>query len=440
MDISPVFWTISGEIAVLLIGILSAVIWLINNDRKKLKAYMLSLKETIKKLKKQLLDEENEQTEERILTLLNQLIDYVHQLNEVQENEYAGNNNSEKLSVEKFIIISLYQTLITTRNALENSNEAQASWEKIKNELTPLIENYLEPILHDEASEIALNAEKNNDEALKIQLENAHKRLVNLEKFKQLYFELQAKLSNSVAEIEVLNQKIADLAEGSDNSAEILAIVEQNKTHYINMGQMIAMDKEAHHQSVSNNMDYSDNLINERKDEINRLKQQVAGQFEKIWALQNKLSNPPSGQAPDTNELNAGIEVMTRQLKDSEMCIETMDMEIQTLTSELSNLKMKLNQQDQLQKSSQDSNVNQPSLEMTDKLEKKDKMIARFAQESKELLSCITGMEDHSDEQSAKINQLESQLEKSKALEEKYSKLEMEYLSMEEKYLELIKQ
>ena len=36
-------------------------------------------------------------------------------------------------------------------------------------------------------------------------------------------------------------------------------------------------------------------------------------------------------------------------------------------------------------------------------------------------------------------SQLESQLEKSKILEEKYSKLEMEYLSMEEKYLEIIK-
>jgi len=401
MEILPVFWTILGEIAVLVIVVLGAVIWLIDNDRNKLKVYMDSLKEIIKTLKKKIQDKESEQTEERILTLFNQLIDYVGQLHNIQDSGTGDNDADEKLSVEKFIIISLYQTLVTTRNALENSHQAQASWEKINNELTPLIKNYLEPVLEASTTDTAVAAEKH---------------LSNLEKFKQLYFELQSKLADSVSEIEMLNEQIAKLADGSDNADQIMMIIEKNKNHYIHMGQMIGMDKEAHHESVADNMDYSDNLINERKDEINRLKNQVAGQFEKIWALQNKLSAPSSGQLPDVSELNAGVDLMSRQLKDSEMCIETMDMEIQTLSSELSNLKAQLKKQTSSQSASPDLAMEQAVAEMKEEIEKKDQMIAKFAQESKELLSCITGMEDHSEEQSEKIKQLESQLESNRAL------------------------
>jgi len=416
MEILPVFWTILGEIAVLVIVVLGAVIWLIDNDRNKLKVYMDSLKEIIKTLKKKIQDKESEQTEERILTLFNQLIDYVGQLHNIQDSGTGDNDADEKLSVEKFIIISLYQTLVTTRNALENSHQAQASWEKINNELTPLIKNYLEPVLEASTTDTAVAADKESKEGLKVQLENAEKHLSNLEKFKQLYFELQSKLADSVSEIEMLNEQIAKLADGSDNADQIMMIIEKNKNHYIHMGQMIGMDKEAHHESVADNMDYSDNLINERKDEINRLKNQVAGQFEKIWALQNKLSAPSSGQLPDVSELNAGVDLMSRQLKDSEMCIETMDMEIQTLSSELSNLKAQLKKQTSSQSASPDLAMEQAVAEMKEEIEKKDQMIAKFAQESKELLSCITGMEDHSEEQSEKIKQLESQLESNRAL------------------------
>jgi len=281
--------------------------------------------------------------------------------------------------------------------------------------------------------------DENNDENLKQQIENANKRISNLEKFKQLFFDLQRKLTDSVAEIEALNQKIAELAEGSENYTDIMSLIEQNKTQYINMGQMIAMDKDAHHESVSSSMDYSDNLLNERKGEIARLKKRLSSQFEEIWTLQKKLSGS-TDQEPSIAELNTGIEAMNRQLKDSEMCIETMDMEIQTLNSELLNLRKKLKQQDQSASQELPSGikVTQSPLELENELKKKDQMIARFAQESKELLSCITGMEDHSDEQTEKIKQLENQLEENKDLAEKHTKLEAEYAAMEEKYLKSI--
>ncbi|MCU7831635.1 MAG: hypothetical protein KZQ56_03285, partial [gamma proteobacterium symbiont of Lucinoma myriamae] len=346
MEISSVYWTLIGEIAAVLIGVLIAVIVVILKDRKKLKEYSDYLKEVIKKLKKKLQESEDKQNQERVLALLNALIEYVREQYQAQYgNDIAPSNEEEAVddrpSVDKFVFVAGFQTMIAELSALENSNEPDVTWEKIKNELTPLFNNYLEPILsQQELSETSAATDDN----LEKQLENANKRVDNLEKFKQLYFDLQSKLSKNVVEIENLNQTISELSDGSENYDAIQSIIEKNKVLYLEMGQMIGMDKEQHHKSVANKMDYSEALINERKDEIKRLKGQIAQQFEDIWALQNRLTGDAEGETTQ-EALSAGIETISRNLKDAEMCIETMDMEIQTLTSEISNLKNQLKEQ-----------------------------------------------------------------------------------------------
>ena len=182
------------------------------------------------------------------------------------------------------------------------------------------------------------------DDDLKLHLEDAVKRIKNLEKFKQLYFELQSKLSKSVVEIESANQIIAELSDGSEQHDAIQSVIENNKAVYLEMGQMIGMDKELHHESVANTMDYSETIISERKEEIKRLKNQIAQQFEDMWALQSRLT-AKEGEVPAPEALSAGIETVSQNLKDAEMCIETMDMEIQTQSSEIANLRSQLKQQ-----------------------------------------------------------------------------------------------
>lgn len=415
MTIPPIYWTLLGELAVVLIGVLCAVIIVILKDRKKLREYTGYLRDVIKKLKKQLKEREEQDSQERVLALLHALVEHVRGIYQTQyDNEIPPTSEEDdKPSVEKFILIAGYQMILAELSALENSNEADVTWEKIKNELTPLIENYLNLPAQPATGDVEDN---DGSQAL---LENANQRIENLEKFKQLYFDLQNNMSKSVKEIEVLNHQIAGLAEGSDKYADIMAIIEKNKTHYINMGQIIGMDSGQHHDSVADKMDYSDELINERKDEIKRLKSQIAQQFEEIWKLQTSMSSQ-SGEKVSSEQLAKGIETYERQLKDAELCIETMDMEIQTLMSEISNLKHKLEEKADV------AEVGTTAQEPSEAIKEKDQMIARFAQESKELMACITGLEDSNTEQSDII----------KELEEKYAKLETDYASMEAKYLE----
>lgn len=426
MTIPPIYWSLLGEIALVIIGVLGTVIIVVLKDRKKLNEYSFYLKSVIKKLKKKLQDREDEESQERVLALLNALIEHVREQYQSlfgnamlpEENETEADN---KPSVEKFVFIAGFQTMTAQLSALENSNDPETAWAKIQNELTPLFYNYLAPVL---AASATLAAES-DDESLKAQLENANKRIDNLQQFKQLYFDLQSKLSNSVAEIEALNQQISDALQGSDDFDAIKLITEKNKTHYLEMGQMIGMDQAQHHESVAGSMDYSEAIINERKDEIKRLKHKIAQQFEDIWTLQNNMSNS-TGSPPEAEELSAGIETISRNLKDAEMCIETMDMEIQTLTSEITNLKNQL----------KDKTSEPVSADIQQIHEEQEAIQARHAQESKELMNCITGLEDDNQSQYQRIKDLEQQLATGSEFKEKYMQLEAEYSAMEVKYLE----
>lgn len=414
MSLPSAYWTLIGEITLVLMGVLVAVIIFILKDRKNLQDYSLYLKELIKKLKQKIKEYEEQESQERVQELIRGMIDHVRTEYEAQAQIQGDIDHSleqgldSKPSVEQFILISGFQMLSAELTALENSNEPAVAWEKVKSELMPLIQNFLQPVLAAQSSEQS-GGDTDNIQHIQEQLAEAQQRIDNLQQFKQLYFNLQKNMAEQIAELEPLNQKIVDLVQGSENQAAIMAITEKNKTHYISMGQLLGMDKEQHHDSVSDSMDYSDVLISERKNEIKRLKSQISQQFEEIWKLQNSLSGQ-SGAAPDPQALQAGVDTFSRQLKDAELCIETMDMEIQTLTSEINRLEKQLEQQQG--GSEADSGLAQ---------QERDDMIARFAQESKEMMSCITGLEDSTQEQSETIK-----------------KLEADYAELEAKYLKLV--
>jgi Sec-independent protein translocase protein TatA len=395
-----------GEIGLLFLGILMAIIVVILKDRKKLKSYTDYLKETIKKLKKKLKDSEQSNEQERILKLLNELISYVREQYQAQYGDKIASPDEEQTnnstpSVEKFVFIAGFQTMTAQLSALENTNEAEHTWDKIKNELSPLFTNYLESFI---------SQNKTTDK----------QHIQNLEKFKQLYFELQNNLSNSIADIEQLNHQISQLAKNSDNGDSILLLTEKNNALYLEMGQMVGMDSAQHHDSVTQNMDYSEAIINERKDEIKRLKGQIAKQFEDIWTLQNRLKSDSEPASVET--LSVAMEAMSRNLKDAEMCIETMDMEIQTLSSEITNLKNQ--RQDKTNVNIQMNNDKQHKL-----LAEKEAIITRMTQESKELMSCMTGLEEGNLEQNKQLN----------ALEEKNKKLEVENATIKANYINALK-
>jgi len=151
----------------------------------------------------------------------------------------------------------------------------------------------------------------------------------------------------------------------------------------------------------------SPEILSVRRNEIERLKSQIASQFEDIFHLQSALSKKASStDNPMAGEVNEGLESITRQLKDAELCITMMDAEIQTASEEILDLKEQLENT----QSSQPGGA-QPN-ELSEQLAKKDEFINRTMQENKEMMTLIEGMEKHSDEQTQEIKELEAELEK----------------------------
>jgi len=140
-----------------------------------------------------------------------------------------------------------------------------------------------------------------------------------------------------------------------------------------------------------------------RRGEIERLKGQIASQFEEIFNLQSQISSKAtSSNNPMADEVNEGLESITRQLKDAELCITMMDAEIQTANEEILDLK------EQLENSGSANSGDQNDLAI--EVEKKNAFIDRTIQENKEMVTLIEGMEKHSDEQAKQISQLEAEL------------------------------
>ncbi len=135
-------------------------------------------------------------------------------------------------------------------------------------------------------------------------------------------------------------------------------------------------------------------------------KDSASNQFEEIWNLQKNISNKVSSSSdPEFKGMSEGMESVTRQLKDAEMCMTMMEADIATSDEEIIQLKEQLEQAN-----SRASAVPESNLDLTESIKKKDAIIARFTQESKEMLSLMDGMEANADDQTKRIHELEEQL------------------------------
>lgn len=392
---TSLIWSIFIVVILAFTIIVFGLFIIFNRDKKEKQDYIDYLKTQIDKLKYKQQDSDVP-CKDTGIQLFKETIDYIstrfhskfgHDI--IEDEEFIKTNSTTEK--EKAIMIAGYKTLIAELNGLENSRDPAEVWQKIQKCLSILIVD-----TSGEAPPVDLSE----------QLKTARQRIENLEKFKQLYFDLQEKMAANITLGEAFNAEVIENLSQNENSEQLIKLLEKHNTHYIEMGKMADMDKEKHHYSVQYLDAYTEHYLNERKSEIKRLKSQVAHQFEEIWHLQTALSSQTAPQS-STDDASSMSETIARQFKDAELCIETMDLEIKSLTSELANAKNELDQQ---------------------RLSKQEEAFARFAQESKEMMTCITGLEDSNFEKSNIIKELEN----------KCARLETDYTDMENKYLDVV--
>jgi len=337
MEIPSFYLSIIVEIIALILLVMLGYIFILTRDKNNLLKYVSDLKKKVGFLSTKLKDltEENEP----IITLLSNTIEHIktaYQQTFGHEIGKTDTNTEENNSKEHFLYVVGYQNLKATVSSLENSNNAERTWDKISAQMSALIENY------------------------RIMPETQFETIVE----------------------EKAQQEVSQQAKASKKAAPI--------------------------DTGSVTLTGQDQFINERKNEIDRLKGKITSQFEEIWELQNNISGKISQSSdPEVNTIAEDVQTISRQLKDAELCITMMEADIATSDEELASLKEQLELANK-----KAANIPPSNSDLTENIKKKDAIIARFAQESKEMMSLIDGMEQNADEQTKRISELEEQINK----------------------------
>jgi hypothetical protein len=332
MEIPSFYLSIIVEIIALVLLFLLGYIIFLTRDKNNLIKYVADLKKKVSLLSTKLknLTEDNEP----IITLLTDTIEHIKTAYQQTFGHDIGKTDTstkENNSKEHFLYVIGYQNLKATVSALENSNNAERTWDKISAQMSALIENY---------------------------------RIMPETQFETI---VEEKAQQDVAQQSKAPKKSVPTKKGS------VTLVGR------------------------------DQFINERKDEIDRLKGKISSQFEEIWELQNNISGKISQSSdPEINNMAEDIQSISRQLKDAELCITMMEADIATSDEEITSLN------EQLEQANKKASIIPPSnSELTESIKKKDAIIARFAQESKEMMTLIDGMERNANEQTQRIKELE---------------------------------
>ncbi|MFT7558687.1 MAG: hypothetical protein ACI93R_000586 [Flavobacteriales bacterium] len=171
-------------------------------------------------------------------------------------------------------------------------------------------------------------------EDLERQLENSKKRAKNLEKFKTLYLDLEAKWDASSQEAQSQYKNLSQLAADADESGNLSRAIGEYHSVYEGVTKIIEGGVDAAiSQTVSTPRDSSD--------ELKRLREVAADQHKIIENLQRKLNDASSDEerAHVVSGLQGELQKQLRFAQESETCIQLLEDELTTTNTELDQLR-----------------------------------------------------------------------------------------------------
>ncbi len=287
-----------------------------------------------------------------------------------------------------------------------------------------IFQQTLEPLLTHLGEELS-STEASNLE----QLETYKKRIENLEKFKKLYFDLEAKWQEAQDNAEgYFSQLNALLGEGQPNQ-EVSDLLNDYHASYFALGDMFK-----HNGLTPEGEPKIINIVRQdprAADEIMNLRNVAADQYRLIGNLQRKLEEAQSDQqkALIAQELEQQLQRQIRFVQESETCI-------QLLEDELAQANDKIAKQEQQLESDQEIVIENQRMKET---------LQNFSHESKALVSSINELEQENNKlrsTSSPIQETEQPKSSSSASGEgnaniELLKLQKQYADLEEKYLAL---
>ena len=255
-------------------------------------------------------------------------------------------------------------------------------------------------------------ANANNDEleSLREELNTTRKRVTNLEKFKSLYFDLEKNWRESKGKAtEYYNEMTSLISEGRP-SEDFTGLLENYHAAYTGFNEQIEAGIN------TGNMQYDEKT----HQEIVRLRNVTVDQHRIINDLQYKLSNAVTEEQRTTviKDLQTELQKQARYLQESETCIKLMEDELKNANKELDQLRTRSNQVAQ---------VRTKMKEMQTSLESNERIIQSLKQDNRRLNQKIKTMSEAAPEDNGEARNLRRELT---SLKTKYAELEERYLDL----------
>ncbi|HTF84962.1 MAG TPA: hypothetical protein VL987_10300 [Cellvibrio sp.] len=332
-----------------------------------------------------------------------------------QYQQIAGDNqitlvqSPEAPAMQKILALR-HHFLITEESAVTfDGNKPLVRWDYLEQQLSSLL------------------TRQTDTQGLETELANCKKRIENLEKFKQLFFDLERQWQEAQEKAQDYHQKLSDMAESIEDKAYFNDLLDRYHSVYQDVHQSMITGRQAleKNPAVLYKNTHTHRPDSSIANEIIKLRNVAVDQHRIINQLQRKLEDAKTAEEKEVaiQDLQQQLQRQIRFVQEAETCVKLIE-------DELKNSQEKLHQQEQL-------------LEKTQFAEEENQrmreLLHNFAFESKTLMTSIIELEQENDKLKRTLseNAGAKAAEALKSLQADHLILQTQYAELEEKYLQL---
>lgn len=325
------------------------------------------------------------------------------------DNQITLEQSPEAPAMQKILALR-HHFLITEESAVTfDGNKPLVRWDYLEQQLSSLL------------------TRQTDTQGLETELANCKKRIENLEKFKQLFFDLERQWQEAQEKAQDYHQKLSDMAESVEDKAYFNDLLDRYHSVYQDVHQSMITGRQAleKNPAVLYKNTHTHRPDSSIANEIIKLRNVAVDQHRIINQLQRKLEDAKTAEEKEVaiQDLQQQLQRQIRFVQEAETCVKLIE-------DELKNSQEKLHQQEQL-------------LEKTQFAEEENQrmreLLHNFAFESKTLMTSIIELEQENDKLKRTLseNAGAKAAEALKSLQADHLILQTQYAELEEKYLQL---
>lgn len=452
MPESNILLYITGELAILLLVVCVFLLFHVSKLKgliAKLEAKIVTLRRSMKKSRKEAekalgkLAEHQKIKPKKFLDYLDEAIDETR-------------SHHQSLNPDRDIVLDIspdaplerqadslrHAFLIAEKEARYAGDEDESSWDVLQAKFQQIIHFYETSAAVDiEVDEPELDeANEEELEALRTEVENYKKRITNLEGFKKLFFEMETNWEGAKKEADDYHQQLLAMGQELGAGEDFDNLLDRYASAFDGIGELIASggdeDTPGSATTISTGLDHDNSPPGERvgvgkmvianQEEMQRLRNMAVDQHKVITELKKQLYSASSEEEQQQvmEGLTTQLEQQQRFLKEAETCTQLIEDELTRTIGENEDLRSQI-----------ESASAGASAEEAERLEA---LVGDLTTESRDMLSVIGALEEQN---RGLQEQLESGTggsdENTDLLTEKLGELQQELLNLQTQHIEL---